>query len=241
MPNAGGITTWLRRLGVVADGSWPAIRDGAVAEAARRGADRGTWCVPAIFGLGTPRWGSAPRADIVGLTAGSEAADVAEAALLGVACLVAYWVETHLLAQINSVSGPDDLLGGMWAAIAAIFVFRDSYQRSVTAAASRISATLASFVLCLIYLAFLPFHIWGLALLAGASALAVTLLGRPDDAITAAITTTVIMVVVAVSPAHAWEQPILRFIDTVVGVVVGVAAAWFGLRVIHPRMRARPR
>jgi glycerol kinase len=89
VPNAGGITTWLRRLGVVADGSWPAIRDGAAAEAARRGADRGTWCVPAIFGLGTPRWGSAPRADIVGLTAGSEAADVAEAALLGVAHQVA--------------------------------------------------------------------------------------------------------------------------------------------------------
>jgi uncharacterized membrane protein YccC len=171
---------------------------------------------------------------------------VLDAALLGLACLVAYWVETHLLARISlarisSVSRPDELLGGMWAAIAAIFVFRDSYQRSVTAAASRISATLASFVLCLIYLAFLPFHIWGLALLTGASALVVTLAGRPDDAITAAITTTVIMVVVAVSPAHAWEQPILRFVDTVVGVVVGIAAAWFGLRVIRPRIQPRPR
>ncbi len=116
---------------------------------------------------------------------------VLDAILLGVAGLVSYWVETHLLGQFSPVSRPDELLGGMWAAIATIFVFRDSYQRSVAAATSRISATLVSFVLCLIYLSLLPFHVWGLGVLIAASALAVTLLGRPDDAITAAITTTV--------------------------------------------------
>jgi hypothetical protein len=89
-------------------------------------------------------------------------------------------------------------------------------------------------VLCLIYLSLLPFHVWGLGVLIATSALAVDMLGRPDDAITAAITTTVIVVVAAVSPAHAWEEPILRFVDTVVWVVVGVAAEWLGLRVIHP-------
>ena len=89
VPNAGGVTSWLRRLGVLGDGEWPVIRDGAIAEAARRGAGQGPWCVPAIFGLGTPRWGAEGRADIVGLTAGSDAADVAEAALLGVAHQVA--------------------------------------------------------------------------------------------------------------------------------------------------------
>ena len=36
-----------------------------------------------------------------------------------------------------------------------------------------------------------------------------------------------------------WEQLILRFIDTVAGVVVGVGAAWFGLRVMRPRVWAR--
>jgi len=36
------------------------------------------------------------------------------------------------------------------------------------------------------------------------------------------------MIVAAVSPHHAWQQPILRFADTAVGVV----AAWVGLRVI---------
>jgi glycerol kinase len=94
VPNAGGVTTWLRQLGVLADGCWPVIRDGALSDAARRaatggGAAQGPWCVPALFGLGTPRWGAAPRADIVGLTADTVAADVAEAALLGVAHQVA--------------------------------------------------------------------------------------------------------------------------------------------------------
>jgi hypothetical protein len=35
----------------------------------------------------------------------------------------------------------------------------------------------------------------------------------------------------------AWQQPILRLADTVVGVVVGVAAAWVGLRVLRPRIQ----
>ena len=89
VPNAGGVTAWLRRLGVLADGRWPVIRDGAIGDAARRGASAGPWCVPALFGLGTPRWGAQSRADLFGLTAASTPADVAEAALLGVAFQVA--------------------------------------------------------------------------------------------------------------------------------------------------------
>jgi len=93
------------------------------------------------------------------------------------------------------------------------------------------AATSVSFVLCLIYLAFLPFHAWALAVLVGASAQAVMLLVRPGDAVTAGITTAVITVVTAVSPRHAWQQPILRLADTVVGVAVGALAAWIGIRV----------
>ena len=68
-------------------------------------------------------------------------------------------------------------------------------------------------------------------MLIGASALAVMLIGLPGDAITARITTAVVMVAAAVSSHDAWQQPILRFADTVIGVAVGVAAAWVGLRV----------
>jgi len=93
---------------------------------------------------------------------------------------------------------------------------------------------LVSFLLCLLYLIFLPFHSWALAVLIGASALIVTLIGRPQDAITAGITTAVVLVVAAVSPHDAWQQPILRLADTIVGVAVGVSAAWIGLRVLRP-------
>jgi glycerol kinase len=90
VPNAGGVTSWLRQLGVLAEGEWPRIRDGALRDRALR--DRaagdpaaGLWCVPAIFGLGTPHWGAGTQADIIGLTAASTGADVAQAALIGVA------------------------------------------------------------------------------------------------------------------------------------------------------------
>jgi len=66
--------------------------------------------------------------------------------------------------------------------------------------------------------------------------LLVDLIGRPGDAVTAAITTAVVLVASAVSPQHAWQQPILRLADT----VVGVAAAWLGLRVTRPRAGGEP-
>jgi glycerol kinase len=112
VPNAGGVTTWLRQLGVLADGGWPVIRDGAISDAARRGAAGGMWCVPALFGLGTPRWAAAPRADLVGLTAASTAADVAQAALLG----VAYQIADAIDAVGQGIAGPWQVVrvdGGM--------------------------------------------------------------------------------------------------------------------------------
>ena len=156
---------------------------------------------------------------------------VKESVVLGVACLITYLLATDILAHVYFLSHDDETLGGLWAVIATVFVIRGSYDQSVTAALSRVMATLVSFALCLIYLAFLPFHPWALAVLVGASALAATLIGRPGDAITAAITTTVVLLVAAVSPQHAWQQPILRLADTVIGVAVGVAAAWLELRV----------
>lgn len=159
---------------------------------------------------------------------------VVDAAVLAVVCVITYLLVTSVLSRLYFVSRNDDLLGGLWAVIATIFVTRDSYQHSVSAAVSRMAATSVSFVICLIYLLFLPFHAWALAVLIGVSAIVATLLRRPEDAVVAAITTAVVMVVAAVTPEHAWQQPILRFVDTVVGVAVGVGAAWIGGRVIRP-------
>ena len=78
VPNAGGVTTWLRRLGVLDPRAWPQIRAGALTKT------DGPWCVPALFGLGTPAWTPLAHAEIGGLTANSTGQDVAEAALIGV-------------------------------------------------------------------------------------------------------------------------------------------------------------
>jgi uncharacterized membrane protein YccC len=155
--------------------------------------------------------------------------------VLAVACLITYEVTVRVLAHIYLVSPHDDVLGGLWAVIATVFVFRDSYQHSLAAAVTRMAATLVSFALCLVYLAFWPFHAWAMALLIGLSAVVVALIGRPGDAPTAAITTAVVMVVASLSPSRsAWQQPVLRFADTVIGVAVGVAAAWLMLRAVRP-------
>jgi hypothetical protein len=54
------------------------------------------------------------------------------------------------------------------------------------------------------------------------------LLGRRDDIVTVGITTVVVMVVAAISPVDAWQQPVLRLADTIVGIAVGVACKWVG-------------
>lgn len=99
------------------------------------------------------------------------------------------------------------------------------------AALSRMAATLLSFVLCLVYLLIFPFSPWGMAALIGIGVIILTLLGRSEDIITTGITTAVVMVVAGISPRHAWQQPILRLVDTAVGIGVGIAAAWISLSI----------
>ena len=165
------------------------------------------------FSLALPPWPQLRRA-------------VADSVVVGLSCLLTYWLARTILAHVYSPSAADDELGGLWAVIATVFVFRETYDKSVAAAVSRIGATLVSLALCLVYLAFLPFQLWGLAVLTGLSGLVAALIGRPEDAITAAITTAVVLIVAEVSPHDAWQQPILRLADTVIGVAVGLAAAW---------------
>lgn len=72
---------------------------------------------------------------------------VVECVVLAVACLITYWLVMSLLPHVYSLSRDDDLLGGMWAVLATIFVLRDSFGKSVAAAVSRMAATFVSFVL----------------------------------------------------------------------------------------------
>jgi uncharacterized membrane protein YccC len=157
---------------------------------------------------------------------------VIRGAVLAISCMISYWLITHILVNTYSISRDDDLLGGMWAVAATIFVYRYSHAESARAALSRMAATSVSFALCLVYLLVFPFHVWGMAALIGIGAIVVTIMGRPDDTITTGITIAVVMVVAALSPHAPWRQPILRLFDTAVGVAVGVVAAWVGTKVM---------
>jgi uncharacterized membrane protein YccC len=112
--------------------------------------------------------------------------------------------------------------------VATVFVYRTTYRQDLAVAGSRSVATLGSFVLCLAYLLILPNTPLGIAVLMGIGALLLTAIGRSDDIVTAGITTAVVMVVAAVSPHDAWQEPILRIADTAIGIAVGLAAALVG-------------
>jgi uncharacterized membrane protein YccC len=144
---------------------------------------------------------------------------------IAIACLISFALTTRLLSRAYFVSRDDGLLGGMWAVVATVFVCRLSYQQSLSAALSRIAATLLSFVLCLAYLLIFPFSAWGMAALIGIGTIVLNLLGRREDIITTGITTAVVMIVAGISPPHPWIQPILRLVDTFVGIGVGIVAA----------------
>ena len=142
--------------------------------------------------------------------------------LLAVSCLVSYWVITTILAREYFASKDNDLVGGMWAVVATIFVFRHSILESARAALSRTVATLLSFALCFLYLLIFQFHVIGMVALIWISTVILALIGRSEDIITAGITTAVVLVVAGVSHRTAWLQPILRLVDTAVGIAVGV-------------------
>jgi uncharacterized membrane protein YccC len=64
------------------------------------------------------------------------------------------------------------------------------------------------------------------------------LIRRDDLVVTTGITTAVVLVVAALGPHDAWQQPILRLVDTVIGVAVGIVAATLGLRASSSRARS---
>jgi uncharacterized membrane protein YccC len=150
--------------------------------------------------------------------------DVAYAVEMAIACGISYAIITHVL--VRFVDRPDDLLGGMWAVVATIFVFRESRESSLSAGLARLIATCFSFVLCLAYLLLFPFTPLGMVAVIGVGTIAMMLLGRQDDIATTGITTTVVLIAAALSPQAAWHQPLLRLVDTVVGIAVGVLCKW---------------
>ena len=145
---------------------------------------------------------------------------------LAIACLASYWFATDITTRVHSLARSGYLISGLWSVIATVFVYRESDRESVTAALSRTSATLLSFALCLIYLLIWPFHPLGLAVLIGLGTFLLMAMGRDDDIGIAGITTAVVMVSAATNPHMAWEEPILRLVDTAIGIAIGLGASF---------------
>lgn len=150
--------------------------------------------------------------------------DVTYAVDLGIACLVTYWVAAFLLPHITG--RPAAPVGILWAVISAAFVYRDTRDRSWAAGVSRLIGTLVSLALCLVYLYLFPASAFAMAVLIVTGTLVMILLGRHDEIGLTAITTAVVMIVAAGDPENARAQPVLRLIDTAIGITIGVACKW---------------
>ena len=161
------------------------------------------------------------------------------ASAMAVACLIAYVIAIHALFPF--VGRDNDLLGGVWAVITTVFVFRETRHDSLSAGTGRLIATCVSPALCLPYLLLFPFKPVGMAILPGIGTVVIMLLGRRGDIITTAITTVVVMAVAALSPDDAWQQPLQRLVDTVVGIAVGVACRWIASSLFYGFIGEQPR
>ena len=153
--------------------------------------------------------------------------DAAFAAGVAAACLLSYEVITILMADV--VSRGNDFLGGMWTVVATVFVFRNAGAGGRADGLARFVATCVSILLCFLYLLVFPFTAIGMAALIGLGVLILAFVGQRDDIVTTGITTAVVMVVAGLSPEHAWQQPLLRLLDTVVGVAIGIICKWMVL------------
>ena len=56
--------------------------------------------------------------------------DVVYALNMAIACLITYWIMTHTLSRF--VDESSDFLGGMWAVVATVFVFRETHLGSLS-------------------------------------------------------------------------------------------------------------
>jgi uncharacterized membrane protein YccC len=150
--------------------------------------------------------------------------DVVYGVNMAVACLISYWTMMHALSGL--AGSATDYLGGMWASVGTVFVFRDTRKGSLSAGAQRFMATCVSFALCQLYLWIFPFTAVGMAALLGIGTLIMMKLGWRDNIVTTGITTVVVMVVAAMDTRAAWLQPSLRLLDTVVGIAIGIGFKW---------------
>jgi uncharacterized membrane protein YccC len=161
---------------------------------------------------------------------------IANQAVLAITCALVYVLMTSPVLPWPPETDQARAVGAIWAVVATIFVFRDTREDTLHLSMSRLVGTSLSFVLCEIYLLAFTFTPWGMALVIAVGGIIAAGIGRSGDAGIVAITTTVILVVASIGPANqAWQQPLLRLVDTLVGVIFGFGAATILSLVWTPR------
>ena len=149
MLSAGSCVEWLRDdLGLIASA--------ADSEAVARGCvdSAGVWFVPALLGLGTPRWDFGARGTLLGITRGSGRAEVVRAVLEGIAHRGADLLEA---AEMDAGLTIDHLRvdGGMSANSLFVQALADATQRPI-----EVSPVLEATTLGAAYLAGLAIGVW---------------------------------------------------------------------------------
>jgi uncharacterized membrane protein YgaE (UPF0421/DUF939 family) len=165
--------------------------------------------------------------------------DFAYAIDMAVAAAITYCLMTFIIPLL--INRHADSVAVLWAVIATVFVFRDTRAHSLSAGVSRLVATFVSFVMCLMYLALFPANPLAMIVLITVGTLLMMLLGRRDDIGLTAITTAVVLIVAANVSVDAWQQPLLRLMDTIVGIAVGVACKWIASFLFYRALGAEVR
>lgn len=151
--------------------------------------------------------------------------DFAYALNMAIASLITYYLMHDVIPSL--IGRPAEAVGTLWAVISTVFVFRDTRAHSFAAGMSRLIATGVSFALCFVYLLVLPADPLALLVLIVIGTLVMMALERRDDIGLTAITTAVVLIVaINAPPPEAWQQPLLRLMNTVAGIAVGMACKW---------------
>lgn len=166
--------------------------------------------------------------------------DAVSSVVLGVAGGATYLLVAEAVGPALSETRTSAEIGAMWAVVSTIFVYRASLSEGLDDARARLAATAMSLVVCLAYLVVLPVTALGVGAVIALGSLLALALGRPQDAALTGITSTVVLVVADLGdPSSAWLQPLLRLLDTSVGIAVGLlaagAVAWSAGRTTRPQ------
>lgn len=165
------------------------------------------------------------RAAPLGRTA-LDPTEAAAAVVLAVTSGAVFLLMTQVIGPLLSESGESAEIGAMWAVISTIFVFHMSFNDRLQGAKTRLAATAMSLVVCLVYLLLFPVTALGIGVVIGVSSLLAVVIRQPQDAALTAITSTVVLIVADLGqPDTRWLQPLLRLLDTAVGIAIGLAAA----------------